>query len=62
MINVKDMPRDEMIALLQRAGFGHLGCTRDNIPYVVPMHYALDLILDRNPTLTPALNQTKIGS
>lgn len=110
-----------MIALLLRVGFGHLGCTRDNHPYVVPMHYtydsqnlyffttegtktdfisanseicfqveeitnpnnwrsvivfghakkitrpeemetALDLIFERNPTLTPALNKTKIGA
>ena len=109
------------MALLLRLGFGHLGCTRDNHPYVVPMHYAydsqnlyffttegtktdfisanseicfqveeitnpriwrsvivfgqakritkpeemknaLDLIFDRNPTLTPALNKTKIGA
>ncbi len=120
MIKVKDMEQGETIALLLRIGFGHLGCTRDNHPYVVPMHYtydsqnlyffttegtktdfisanseicfqveeitnprnwrsvivvghakkitkpeemetALDLIFERNPTLTPALNKTKIG-
>lgn len=113
------MAPGEMLALLLRVGFGHLGCTRDNHPYVVPMHYAydsqdlyffttegtktdfmsanseicfqveevtnprrwrsvmvfgqakritkpdemktaLDLIFERNPTLTPALNRTKI--
>jgi len=113
--------QSEMVALLLRAGFGHLGCSRDNHPYVVPMHYAFDsediyffttegtktdfmsansevcfqveeitnarhwrsvmvtgqakrirrademeaamhLILDRNPSLTPALNKTKIGA
>ena len=32
----------EMHALLQRESFGHLGCARDNRPYVVPMHYAYD--------------------
>ena len=115
------MAQGEMLALLLRVGFGHLGCTRDNHPYVVPMHYAYDsqnlyffttegtktdfiaansevcfqveeitnarrwrsvmvvgkakrltrpnemetamhFILERNPTLTPALNKTKIGS
>jgi len=115
------MTQGELMALLLRLGFGHLGCTRDNHPYVVPMHYAydsqnlyffttegtktdfisanseicfqveeitnpriwrsvivfgqakritkpeemknaLDLIFDRNPTLTPALNKTKIGA
>lgn len=121
MINVADMAQGEMLALLLRLGFGHLGCTRDNHPYVVPMHYAfdsqylyffttegtktdflsanseicfqveeivnprqwrsvivvgqakritkseemetaIDLILERNTTLTPALNTTKIGA
>ena len=121
MIKVEDMAKGEMLALLLRVGFGHLGCTRDNQPYVVLMHYAydsralyffttegtktdfmsanseicfqveeitnptlwrsvivfgqakritkademgtaLDLIFERNPTLTPALNKTKIGA
>jgi uncharacterized protein len=115
------MLQGEMVVVLLRAGFGHLGCSRDNHPYVVPMHYAFDsedlyffttegtktdfmsansevcfqveeitnathwrsvmvtgkakritrpdetesamhLILERNPTLTPALNKTKIGA
>jgi nitroimidazol reductase NimA-like FMN-containing flavoprotein (pyridoxamine 5'-phosphate oxidase superfamily) len=42
MLKVKDMATGEMQALLLRVGFGHLGCTRDNHPYVVPMHYAYD--------------------
>jgi nitroimidazol reductase NimA-like FMN-containing flavoprotein (pyridoxamine 5'-phosphate oxidase superfamily) len=42
MLRIEDMPADEMHALLQEVGFGHLGCTRDNHPYVVPMHYAFD--------------------
>jgi uncharacterized protein len=121
MIKVQAMANGKMLALLLRVGFGHLGCTRDNHPYVVPMHYAydardlyffttegtktdfisanseicfqveeitnprlwrsvlvigqakritksemmetaLDLIFERNPTLTPALNNTKIGA
>jgi nitroimidazol reductase NimA-like FMN-containing flavoprotein (pyridoxamine 5'-phosphate oxidase superfamily) len=121
MIKIQDMAQGEMVALLLRVRFGHLGCTRDNIPYVVPMHYAydsrniyffttegtktdfisanseicfqveeitnsirwrsvivfgqakritkseqmktaVDLIFERNPTLTPALNKTKIGA
>jgi uncharacterized protein len=36
------MPVEEMKALLRAVGFGHLGCARDNRPYVVPMHYAYD--------------------
>ena len=42
MLKVKDMAMGEMQALLLRVGFGHLGCTRDNHPYVVPMHYVYD--------------------
>ena len=42
MLKVKDMEMGEIQALLLRVGFGHLGCTRDNHPYVVPMHYAYD--------------------
>ena len=42
MVNIEDMPLDEMKALLQAVGFGHLGCARDNRPYVVPMHYSYD--------------------
>ena len=42
MLKVKDMVMGEMQTLLLRVGFGHLGCTRDDHPYVVPMHYAYD--------------------
>lgn len=42
MLKVEDMSTAEMHALLQRQSFGHLGCARDNRPYVVPMHYAYD--------------------
>lgn len=121
MLEVKEMARGEMLALLLRGGYGHLGCSRDDHPYVVPMHYTFDsqalyffttegtktefmaanhevcfqveevtdarcwrsvmvtgraeritgheemeramqLIAERNPTLTPALNETKIGA
>jgi nitroimidazol reductase NimA-like FMN-containing flavoprotein (pyridoxamine 5'-phosphate oxidase superfamily) len=120
MLEVTEMARGEMLALLLRVGYGHLGCARDGHPYVVPMDYAFDsqdlyffttdgtktefiaanhevcfqveeiadahswrsvvltgraerltksedteramrLITERNPTLTPALNRTKIG-
>src|SRR5215217_8692174 len=42
MLKVKDMAVGEMQGLLLRVGFGHLGCSRDGHPYVVPMHYAYD--------------------
>jgi len=40
MLKVEDMSPAEMHALLQRESFGHLGCSRDGRPYVVPMNYA----------------------
>jgi len=42
MLRVEDMAPAEMHALLQRENFGHLGCARNNRPYVVPMHYGYD--------------------
>ena len=42
MLEVSDMTRAEMEALLGRARYGHLGVARDGHPYVVPMHYAFD--------------------
>ena len=121
MLQIRDMARGEMAALLAHAEYGHLGLARDGHPYVVPMHYAFDgediyffttegtktefieanhevcfqveevadasrwrsvmltgrakrlakseeveramqLITERNPTLTPALNRTEIGA
>jgi len=42
LLNVKEMTQDEMLALLARLNFGHLGCTRDGHPYVVPMNYVFE--------------------
>lgn len=42
MLRVKEMSRPEIVALLRRDKTGHLGCTRDGHPYVVPMNYAFD--------------------
>ncbi|MDT7541847.1 MAG: uncharacterized protein QOE33_1751 [Acidobacteriota bacterium] len=43
MINIEDVPRAEMEALLRRVGFGHLGSVdAQGRPYVVPMHFAFD--------------------
>ena len=121
MLKVKAMSRPEIVALLKRGKTGHLGCSRDDHPYVVPMNYAFDseclyffttegtkteyisanhevcfqveevadvrnwssvmalgpaerldrpeemeramrLIAERNPTLEPAVNETKAGA
>ncbi len=42
VLEVGDMSKGEMLALLLRGNFGHLGCSRDDHPYVVPMNYAFD--------------------
>jgi nitroimidazol reductase NimA-like FMN-containing flavoprotein (pyridoxamine 5'-phosphate oxidase superfamily) len=42
MLQVEDMSVGEMRALLERVGFGHLGCAREGRPYVVPINYAYD--------------------
>jgi len=42
MIEVREMSREEIARLLGRGWYGHLGCTRDGHPYVVPMSYAYD--------------------
>ncbi|HBR58121.1 MAG TPA: pyridoxamine 5'-phosphate oxidase family protein [Blastocatellia bacterium] len=42
MIEIEEMNRGRMIDLLERVGYGHLGCSRNNLPYVVPVHYAYD--------------------
>jgi len=42
MLEVKDMTHGEIDDLLDRVRYGHLGCARNNHPYVVPIHFALD--------------------
>ena len=36
------MTQEESRSVLHAGSFGHLGCTRDNHPYVVPMHYGYE--------------------
>lgn len=42
MLEVEEMALEEMKRVLARVGYGHLGCARDNRPYIVPIHYAFD--------------------
>lgn len=42
MIEIEEMEMQEVHALLERADYGHLGCSRDNRPYVIPIHYAYE--------------------
>ena len=40
MIEVQDMHDDENSELLASIGYGHLACSKNDQPYVVPIHYA----------------------
>lgn len=40
MIEVEEMSDPEIDELLGRVGYAHLACSRDDQPYVVPVHYA----------------------
>ena len=42
MIEILEMRDDEIYALLQRVGYGHLACCRNDQPYVVPIYYACE--------------------
>lgn len=42
MIEVVEMGNTEIDEVLKRVGYAHLGCARDNRPYVVPINYAYD--------------------
>jgi uncharacterized protein len=39
---IHDLEFDECVQLLQRNSVGHLGCAKDDEPYVVPIHYSFD--------------------
>lgn len=45
MIEVQEMSHSEIDDLLNRVRYGHLGCSQNNHPYVIPIHFAYD---DRN--------------
>lgn len=42
MIEIEEMRESEARELLGRLNYAHLAVARDNIPYVVPVHYAFD--------------------
>jgi uncharacterized protein len=39
---IHDLALDECVELLQRNSVGHLGCAKNDEPYVVPIHYSFD--------------------
>src|SRR4030095_6892122 len=42
MIEILEMVGSEINDLINRVGYGHLGCSRCDQPYVLPIHYASD--------------------
>lgn len=42
MIEVLEMRNSEIYELLERVGYGHLACCRDDQPYVLPIYYVYD--------------------
>jgi nitroimidazol reductase NimA-like FMN-containing flavoprotein (pyridoxamine 5'-phosphate oxidase superfamily) len=40
MIEVEDMSHSEIVDVLTRVRYGHLGCSKNDHPYVVPTHFA----------------------
>lgn len=40
MIEVQEMSDNEIEEILQRVGYGHFACARNNRPYIVPIHHA----------------------
>lgn len=42
MVEVEEMIVKDMKRVLERVGYGHLGCVREGHPYVVPINYAYD--------------------
>jgi nitroimidazol reductase NimA-like FMN-containing flavoprotein (pyridoxamine 5'-phosphate oxidase superfamily) len=42
VLDIDEMEFSEISSLLQRVGYGHLACAKENQPYVVPIHYVYD--------------------
>jgi uncharacterized protein len=40
MIEIEELSDGEIVKLLERVGYGHLACSREDQPYVVPVHFA----------------------
>lgn len=41
MLDIDEMSSKEILDLLQKKGYGHLGCIHKGKPYVTPMHFYL---------------------
>ena len=41
MLDIDEMSSAEILELLHKVGYGHLGCINEGKPYVIPMNYYL---------------------
>lgn len=39
MMEVSELSNDEILEILKRVNYGHLACSRNDEPYVVPIHF-----------------------
>ena len=42
VLETEEMSSPEASSVLQRVGYGHLGCAKENQPYVIPVYYVYD--------------------
>jgi nitroimidazol reductase NimA-like FMN-containing flavoprotein (pyridoxamine 5'-phosphate oxidase superfamily) len=42
MIEIRDLSDAEIREFIGRNSFGHLACARENVPYLVPIHYVYE--------------------
>ena len=42
MLEVVELLRPQIIELLERLDYGHLACSLNDRPYVIPVHFAYD--------------------
>ncbi|MBX7055965.1 MAG: pyridoxamine 5'-phosphate oxidase family protein [Pyrinomonadaceae bacterium] len=42
MLEVQELSRPQIIELLERLDYGHLACSLNDHPYVIPVHFAYD--------------------
>jgi hypothetical protein len=40
LLEIEEMETDEINKMISREDFGHLGCSHNSVPYVVPINYA----------------------
>ncbi|MBK9766329.1 MAG: pyridoxamine 5'-phosphate oxidase family protein [Chloracidobacterium sp.] len=42
MLEVEELSRPQIVELLDRIDYGHLACSLNDLPYVIPVHFVHD--------------------